>query len=199
MSRSRWLAGLMAAALPLAAGCNSSGQAASGAGDGAANPNHVNPLRAKTMVVNVATGHQLGPDGTIPPDQQGKNFPAGKPLFVAFRLHDAPAGANVRADWYDAQGRKLASTEKKVLPGEPAMSFTSPDTSSWPKGTYRVEIWLGDQKVDTESFSIAEPEKSAAPAAASPGGAPAGTSPGAPAGTSPGAPGGTGPGGPATA
>jgi hypothetical protein len=179
MSRSRWLACLVAAALPLAAGCNSSGQAASGSDDAAANPNHVNPLRAKTMVVNIATGHQLGPDGTIPPDQQGKNFPAGKTIYVAFRLNHAPAGANVRADWYDAQGRKLASTEKKVLPGEPAMSFTSPDTSSWPKGTYRVEIWLGDQKVDTESFSITEPEKSArfgkpSPAASSPAPAPSG-------------------------
>jgi hypothetical protein len=155
LRRSAWLLTLV---LPLAVACS----APQPADLETKNPNHVNPTQAKMMVQEPATGHLVGPDGTIPGDQQGKKFSAGEKVIVAFKLADAPVGSEVRVDWYGPNDVKLASEAKKVAAPQTAMAFTELQTSGWNQGTYRAEIWIADQKVDTEQFSIVPADQGSA-------------------------------------
>ena len=35
-------------------------------------------------------------------------------------------------------------------------SFESAATTSWAKGDYRAEVWIGDEKVNTQQFQIVD-------------------------------------------
>jgi hypothetical protein len=155
MTKCKWLPAVLVAVLPLAAGCSARQQANAGArASDQVSATHLNSAQAKTMVQDAQTGHQLAPNGIIPSDQQGKTFVAGQPVYVAFKVADAPVGSVVRVDWYSPADVKIGTEEKKLPAPTTTVSFAAPNTQGWNAGTYRAEIWIADQKADTEQFSI---------------------------------------------
>ncbi|HEV3455285.1 MAG TPA: hypothetical protein VHG32_01935 [Thermoanaerobaculia bacterium] len=150
-----WIPCLLIAVLTAAAGCRSQDQAAADNG----NPGVMTPSQAKLATGEVTIGHQVGADGTIAGDQKGNNFNAGQPVFIAFKIGQAPAGTPVVITWYGPSGQPIASDQKVVSSGESAMTFSSKDTSVWGPGDYHVDISVGGQKVDTERFGIVAPDK----------------------------------------
>jgi hypothetical protein len=146
---------LLVALLLAAVGCRSQDQAAADS----SNPGMLSPKEARTAVGEITVGHQVGADGTIAADQKGNNFNAGQPVFIAFKIGEAPAGTLVTVDWFGPGNQPLASDQKAVSKGESAMSFGSKDTNAWGPGDYRADITVGGQKVDSERFSIVAPDK----------------------------------------
>src|ERR1700688_773055 len=149
-----WIPCLLVAVLVAAAGCRSQDQAAADNTSGT-----MSPGAAKAAVGDVTIGHQLGANGTIAADQKGNNFPAGKPIFVAFTIGKAPAGTPVTVDWYGPNNQQLATDQKTVTRGQSAMNFAAKDTTGWGSGDYHVDLSVGGQKVDTERFSIVAAEQ----------------------------------------
>ena len=49
--------------------------------------------------------------------------------------------------------------EKSVPQGSKYLSFSQTKTGSWAKGDYRAEVWIGDEKVNTQHFNVTDKSK----------------------------------------
>jgi len=109
----------------------------------------VNP---PAFATNVMIGTAVNPDGSI--TTAVTEFPRGAPIWVSMKLTNPPSGSMARVDWFDSKGKSLAAERKEALPNAPYLTFRSVDTSSWKPGQYRVEAWMGGDKVDEKTFAI---------------------------------------------
>jgi hypothetical protein len=123
-------------------------------------PGDLNPVEAQTMIDDVTLGHAVGADGTIAQDQQGDDFAPGQPIHLAMEVGDTPAGSAVRVDWYGPGEQKVGEETKTVTAGQKYLDFQAKDTASWQKGDYRAEVWIGDEKVNTQQFQIVDQTES---------------------------------------
>lgn len=162
MKSTNSLALLLTLALPLTAGCRaqsiheatdstvgSSYSASSGT------TTHLSPAKAQGMVGSVTMGKKVSADGAILQADQANKFAPGEPIYIALQL-GAPAGSTVKVAWLDPSNKKLAEDQKTVAKHEKGLSFQAKDAASWPQGDYSVEVWIGDQKVSTQQFTIAD-------------------------------------------
>jgi hypothetical protein len=167
MKSLKLMALLLAMALPLAVGCKKEVAEVDDRDDtatsvteaeksGVNKPGDLNPVEAQTMVDDVTIGKSVATDGTIAADQQGDDFAPGDPVYLAMKVGDAPAGSAVKVVWYGPGETRIGEEEKTVAAGTPTLSFKSGDTASWAKGDYRAEIWIGDEKVNTQQFNIVD-------------------------------------------
>jgi hypothetical protein len=122
---------------------------------GTSNPNDLNPVKAQTMIDDVTIGHKVV-DGTIPNADQGDNFASGQPVYITMKVADVPATSKVKVAWYGPGDTKITDEEKSVPTGAKYLSFENSKTSSWAKGDYRAEVWIGDEKVNTQHFNITD-------------------------------------------
>lgn len=58
--------------------------------------------------------------------------------------------------WYGPEEMKLKEEQKTVNPGDEYLTFQAANTGDWQKGDYRVEIWIGDEKVNQQQFQIVD-------------------------------------------
>lgn len=153
--------------LPLAVGCQKReaevepGEATPSTSEseipGVSSPTDLSPATAQARIDDVTIGHSLAADGTIPADQQGDDFAPGHPVHIALNVADTPAGSAVKVVWLRADESRLGEETKTVVAGDRTLTFTSGDTSSWSEGDYKAEIWLADEKVNTQQFQIVNP------------------------------------------
>ena len=168
MKVTKLLALLVIAGLPFAAGCKSGENAAADDADdtatqttesevaGVNQANDLNPVEAQTMVDDVTIGHKVGADGTIAVADQGDDFGPGDPVYVTMKVGDAPAASKVKVAWFGPGEVKIAEEEKDVVTGATYLTFEATNTASWAKGDYRAEVWIGDEKVNTQQFQIVD-------------------------------------------
>lgn len=116
----------------------------------------LNPVEAQTMVDDVTIGKSVNADGMIAPENQGDDFAPGDSVNLAMNVADAGAGSAVKVVWYGPGETKIAEEEKTVETGAKYLTFQAADTASWAKGDYRAEVWIGDEKVNTQQFQIVD-------------------------------------------
>lgn len=121
---------------------------------GSANPSDINPVQAETRVDEVTLGYAVAADESIPQEQQGDEF-ADEPAFVSMKVVDTPAGSAVKVAFFGPGDVRVYEETKTVTPGQTHLSFKA-DPQDWAKGDYRVEVWLGDEKVATEHFNVVD-------------------------------------------
>jgi hypothetical protein len=109
-----------------------------------------------TAVENVTLGKKVSPDGTITADDQANKFAPGEPIYVAMQVGTDMAGSPVRVAWFDPSNQKVGDDQKTVANHKTQLSFQAQNAASWPAGDYHVEVWVGDQKVSTQQFTIAD-------------------------------------------
>ena len=121
---------------------SASGAPAAGAGDA-----------ARAVLINsVVLGHSLSPDGNV--GTPGTSFAQGGPLFVAVNVSAISPGTEVKLSWYGPSGTGEGDDQLVVPPGATVVNFRAKDTSAWPPGTHRVEIWVGGAKAGEKTFTI---------------------------------------------
>ena len=163
---------VLVAGLPLAAACKPKEQAEtqSESAESAApqatpgeipgantnNPNDVSGMKAQSWIDDVTLGHKVGADGTIATADQGDDFAPGDPIYLTMKVGDAPAGSQVKVEWYGPGEAKIKEDAKPVTAGQATMTFEQTDTASWAKGDYRAEVWAGDEKVNDQHFQIVD-------------------------------------------
>ena len=128
---------------------------------GTSSPSDIAPTTAQSWLDDVTIGHELSADGSIVTGKGGDDFAPGHPIHIAIETGDAPPGAVVKVVWYGPNETKINEENKPVVAGQKYLNFTAPDTSSWAKGDYRAEVWIGDEKVNTQQFQIVDATKAA--------------------------------------
>lgn len=119
-------------------------------------PGDLNPVEAQTMVDDVTIGKSTAADGSIAPDQQGDDFAPGQAINLSMEVGDTPAGSAVKVVWFGPGETRIGEDTKTVNAGDHFISFKSGDTGTWAKGDYRAEVWIGDEKVNTQQFQIVD-------------------------------------------
>ena len=130
-------------------------------------PGDVNPITAQTWVDDVTIGNEVGADGMMVTGRTGDDFAPGQPVYIAMNVKDAPANSAVKIVWYGPNETKITEESKTVTAGQQYLSFAAMDTKAWAKGDYRAEIWVADEKVNTQQFNITDASKAGDPAKAS--------------------------------
>jgi hypothetical protein len=123
---------------------------------GTTNPSDVAPITAQTWIDDVTIGHELAADGSMATGRGGDDFAPGRPIHVTMEVGDAPPNSSVKVVWYGPNETKIGEENKPVVAGQKYLSFSAPDTASWAKGDYRAEVWIGDEKVNTQQFQIVD-------------------------------------------
>ena len=119
---------------------------------------------ARAVLINsVVLGHSLSPDGSV--GAPGTSFAQGGPLFVSVNVSAISPGTEVKLSWYSPAGKGEGDDQLVVPPGANVVNFRAKDTSAWPPGPHRVEIWVGGAKAGEKAFTLTA---SGSPAAASP-------------------------------
>lgn len=127
---------------PTPAASAASGAPAAGAAD-----------TARAVLINsVVLGHSLSPDGNV--GAPGTSFAQGGPLFVSLNVGAISPGTEVKLSWYGPSGTGEGDDQLVVPPGANVVNFRAKDTSAWPPGTHRVEIWVGGAKAGEKTFTI---------------------------------------------
>lgn len=169
MKATKFMAVLLMSTLPWAVACKTQEHAETNDADdtaattseqevpGTEQPGDLNPVEAQTMVDDVTIGKKVGADGMIATEDQGDDFAPGDTVYITMNAADAPAGSAVKVAWYGPGETKINEEEKSVPTGTQYLTFQA-DTSSWEKGDYRAEVWIGDEKVNTQQFQIVDAE-----------------------------------------
>jgi hypothetical protein len=123
---------------------------------GTASPADIAPTTAQSWIDDVTIGHELGADGSMVAGQGGDDFAPGQPVHVTMEVGDAPPNSSVKVVWYAPGETKINEENKPVVSGQKYLSFSATDTASWAKGDYRAEVWIGDEKVNTQQFQIVD-------------------------------------------
>ena len=116
----------------------------------------LNPVEAQTMIDDVTIGKQVGADGMIATENQGDDFAPGETVHLTMNVADAPAGSSVKVVWFGPGEQQVGEQVKQVETGAKYLTFETADTNSWQKGDYRAEVWVGDEKVNTQQFQIVD-------------------------------------------
>ncbi len=110
-------------------------------------PAGINPIKQVVLAegINPTTYEPVNPTTT---------FKSNAPLiYTAVRIEDSPPGTIYKVKWYPPGVPPL---EQPLQPG-PKTWFEShliPLSGSFPTGKYQVEIYVNDQLVDTETFTV---------------------------------------------
>lgn len=81
-------------------------------------------------------------------------FKPGEPVQLSMSVQDAPQDVAVTTYWYGPEDRPLSYETKQVAPNAERLTFTHDNTHDWAPGTYRAEVWVGDEKVNEQQFQI---------------------------------------------
>lgn len=128
---------------------------------GTSSPSDIAPTTAQSWLDDVTIGSELAADGSMAAGKTGDDFAPGQPIHIAIETGDAPPGAVVKLVWYGPNETKIGEENKPVVAGQKYLNFTASDTASWAKGDYRAEIWVGDEKANTQQFNIVDATKAA--------------------------------------
>lgn len=123
---------------------------------GTGSPADIAPVTAQTWIDDVTIGHELAADGSMAVGKTGDDFAPGQPIHLTMEVGDAPPSSAVKVVWYGPNETKVGEENKPVVAGQKYLNFTAQDTTSWAKGDYRAEVWIGDEKVNTQQFQIVD-------------------------------------------
>ena len=129
---------------------------------GTTNPADVAPITAQTWIDDMTIGSELAADDSMVAGKTGDDFAPGQPIHLTMEVGDAPPTSAVKVVWYGPNETKIGEENKPVVAGQKYLSFTATDTASWAKGDYRAEVWIGDEKVNTQQFQIVDADDAAA-------------------------------------
>lgn len=108
-------------------------------------------VTAETWVDKVALGGTIAQNGAV--EDKKDEFSQGDGVHLSMQVDDAPPATTVTVHWYGPHNKDLGEQTKPVIEGTEYLSFTK-DSTKWTRGDYRAEVWVGDEKVEEESFKI---------------------------------------------
>lgn len=118
----------------------------------------LSPAEAEARVDDVTIGTALALDGSIPAAEVTDDFAPGEEVHLAMEVGDTPAGSAIKVVWLGQNDVRLHDESKTVTAGTEYLSFQV-DTDNWALGDYRAEVWIGDERVNTQHFQIVKADQ----------------------------------------
>ncbi len=111
------------------------------------------PPPAPVTVASVDLGKQLGPDTRVV--QAMTTFGVRDTIYASVATTGSATSAVLTAMWTFQTGQKVDSTATTIAPTGPAQTeFHIVKASPWPKGKYKVAIWLDGQVAGEKEFEV---------------------------------------------
>lgn len=137
---------LMSLTLLLLSACNAKGDATP--------DSYLNPGLSESILNAPVITDEV--DQIQAPMRELKTVPAKTPEFYATVNIALGLGDKLAARWYH-QGKHLAHLDSEIVLEDAIdgwAAFPIASTEPWPKGNYKVEIWLNGQKAADRAFQI---------------------------------------------
>jgi hypothetical protein len=108
-------------------------------------------LRTRPWVDDFQLGSALASPAAFQPAEQ---FALGEPIQLSMAINYAPRGAIVTARWYDPNDANVGLQMQDLSARGERLRFLQADTGGWQEGVYRVEVWIGADKLGERRFEI---------------------------------------------
>jgi hypothetical protein len=108
------------------------------------------PLR----VSDVEIGRRIGADKRI--NDQTDDFAVRDTMYVSVVTEGASSGSRLSAKWTFNNKQVVDSTSKSISPagGTTVTEFHITKPTAWPKGKYKVEVFLDGASAGTKDFEV---------------------------------------------
>ena len=104
-------------------------------------------------VTDVDLGLGLGSDKRV--TDKTDSFSPTETVYVSVRTEGASPSATLKARWTFQDGQLVQESSQTIAPTGTAMTaFHVSNPAGWPKGSYKVEVFLNGSSVETESFKV---------------------------------------------
>jgi hypothetical protein len=114
------------------------------------------PMRTLPWVSDFRLG--TNPDTTGRLTQLKKEFSPDEPIYLSMQVNDVPRRTIVTSYWYGPSNLTLGHETQTISSGQARLRFVRSDTRAWQPGAYRVEVWIGDDKIGAQNFDIVVPD-----------------------------------------
>jgi hypothetical protein len=118
---------------------------------GTSQPNDLAPATAQARIDEIKLGSTTGADGAVA--NEDDDIVPGETVHLSMQVGDTPAGSAIKVVWSGPNDARIGDEIKTVNAGERFAKFHRA-TNGWAEGDYKVDIFLGDEKVGTEAFEI---------------------------------------------
>lgn len=104
-------------------------------------------------VTDVDLGRAVGQDKRV--TDKTDSFTPSETIYVSVRTEGSAATATLKARWTYEGGQVVQESSQAIAPTGPAVTeFHVAKADGWPKGSYKVEVFLNGNSVETESFKV---------------------------------------------
>jgi hypothetical protein len=104
-------------------------------------------------VTDVDLGPGLGPDKRV--TDKTDSFNPSQTIYVSVKTEGAASSAILKARWTFQDGQVVQESSQTIAPtGTAVTEFHVSNPTGWPKGSYKVEVFLNGSSVETETFKV---------------------------------------------
>jgi len=104
-------------------------------------------------VTDVDLGPGLGPDKRV--TDKTDSFNPSQTVYVSVRTEGAAPSATLKARWTFQDGQVVQESSQTIAPtGTAVTEFHVSNPAGWPRGSYKVEVFLNGSSVETETFKV---------------------------------------------
>jgi len=113
------------------------------------------PASQAVRVTDVEVGRSIDAQGRIADESDTNDFTPNDTIYVSVNTDGSASGSQLTARWTFEDGQVVDETSQTLSTTGPATTeFHISHPSGFPVGTYRVEILLDGQTVETEEFDV---------------------------------------------
>ena len=104
-------------------------------------------------VTDVDLGLGVGPDKRV--TDKTDSFRPSETIYVSVKTEGASPSATLKARWTFQDGQVVQESSQTIAPtGTAVTEFHVSNPAGWPKGAYKVEVFLNGSSMETESFKV---------------------------------------------
>lgn len=109
--------------------------------------------QSAVRVTEVDLGLAVGPDKRV--TDKTDSFSPSETVYVSVATEGTAPSATLKARWTFEDGQVVQESEQTIAPTGPAVTeFHVSNPAGWPKGSYKVEVFLNGSSAETETFKV---------------------------------------------
>jgi hypothetical protein len=111
------------------------------------------PATEAVRVTDVDLGRSLGADKRVA--DKTDSFKPNETVYVSVTTEGSAASATLKARWTFEGDQLVQESSQTIAPtGTAVTEFHIAKPDGWPKGSYKVEVFLNGNPVESESFKV---------------------------------------------